>query len=262
VAPTLLDLCAVPKPASAKFDGTSLAEVLRGKSNALPDRMLVTQFSRMNDSIPKKGDAAVLWQRWRLVADRELYDLATDPAQERNVIAQSPDVAARMRAHYERWWAELAPRVNEFGAIHVGSEHENPSLLTPCDWRDVFFDQQAQVRKQKKNGAWTVFVERDGEYEISLRRWPIEADAPITAAMPEFHGVDGVFGAGNALPVARAELKIGDVQQMKSVAGNDKAVTFKLDLKRGRTEVQTWFRDAAGQEIAGAYYVYVRRLNR
>ena len=261
IVPTLLDLCAVPKPAAAKFDGVSLADVLRGKSNALPDRMLVAQFSRMNDSVPKKGDAAVLWQKWRLVAGQELYDVAADPAQERNVIAQFPDVAARMRAHYERWWAEVAPRVNEFSAIHVGSEHENPTLLTPCDWRDVFFDQQAQVRKQKKNGVWTVFVKHDGEYEISLRRWPIEADAPISAAMPAFRGVDGVFGAGEALPIARAELKIGDVRQAKAVAGEDKSVTFQLRLTQGRTDLQTWFRDAAGQEIAGAYYVYVRRLN-
>jgi hypothetical protein len=116
------------------------------------------------------------------------------------------------------------------------------------------------VRKQKKNGAWTLFVERDGDYEISLRRWPIEADAPISAAMPAFRGVDGVFGAGEALPVARAELKIGDVRQAKTVAGEDKSVTFKLRLTQGQTDLQTWFRDAAGQEIAGAYYVYVRRL--
>ncbi len=260
VLPTLLDLCGVPKPAAATFDGTSLAGLLRGAERTLPDRKLVIQFSRPNDSRPKKGDGAVLWKRWRLVDDQELYDLATDPAQARNVIAQFPEVTAALREHYARWWAGVAPRVNEISPIHIGSEAENPSLLTPCEWIDVHFDQQRQVRLAKKNGAWAVFVERDGAYEFSLRRWPVEADAPLTAAMPAYQGVDGAYVAGDAFPIASAELKVGDQSQKKPVAREAKAANFKVALKQGRTALQTWFRDAAGQEIAGAYYVYVHAV--
>jgi hypothetical protein len=222
--------------------------------------MVVTQFSRMNDPRPKSGDATVMWKKWRLVSDKELYDLAADPAQERNVLAQQPEVAAKMRAHYAQWWAGVEPRVHEFSPIHVGSEKENPTMLTPCDWMDVFLDQQGQIRKEKKNGPWALFVERDGNYEISLRRWPVEADAAITAALPAYKGVDGSTQPGDAFPVAKADLKIGDVQKSKAVGSEDKAATFTVSLKRGRTEAQTWFRDAEGREIAGAYYVYVRRL--
>jgi arylsulfatase len=260
VLPTLLDLCGVPKPSAAKFDGASLASILRGESDAPPDRMVVIQFSRMNDSKPKRGEGAVLWQRWRLINEQELYDLTTDPAQSRNVIAQHPDTAAKMREHYARWWAGVEPRVNEISPVHVGSAQENPTKLSPCEWVDVFFDQQAQVRRQKKNGAWEVLVERDGEYEISLRRWPEEADAAITAPMPAYKGVDGTFPEGDALPVARAELKIGELREEKAVTADDKVVAFRLRLKSGRTGMQTWFRDAAGKEIAGAYYVSVRAL--
>ena len=60
--------------------------------------------------------------------------------------------------------------------------------------------------------------------------------------------------------IGHAELKIGEAQKSKPVAAADKAATFTVSLKRGRTEAQTWFRDATGAEIAGAYYVYVRRL--
>src|SRR5262245_21262140 len=79
--PTLLDLCGADRPEKAAFDGVSLAKALRGEGEPPADRMVVTQFSRMNAPAPKKGDACVLWKRWRLVADKELYDLATDPAQ-------------------------------------------------------------------------------------------------------------------------------------------------------------------------------------
>jgi hypothetical protein len=43
-----------------------------------------------------------MWRRWRLIEDRELYDLASDPGQEHNVIAAHGDIAARMRAPC--WW--------------------------------------------------------------------------------------------------------------------------------------------------------------
>jgi len=260
VLPTLLELCGVAKPAAASFDGTSLAGLLRDPAATLPDRKLTIQFSRMNDSRPKPGDAVVLWKRWRLVADHELYDLATDPAQERNVIAQFPEVAAALRAHYATWWAGVEPRLLEISPIHLGSSRANPVQLSPCDWVDVFFDQQNQVRRTKKNGAWSLFVEHAGDYEISLRRWPLEADAPIAAAMPAFQGVDGGFAAGDAFPVANAELKIGDQHRQQPVTSADKAVTFNVTLPIGPINLQTWFRDSAGQEIAGAYYVYVRAL--
>jgi arylsulfatase len=212
ILPTLMDLCGLKKPRAAKFDGISLAKLLRGKTDTLPDRMLVAQFSRMNHPQPWKGDAAVLWKKWRLVSDKELYDIATDPGQQHNVIDQFSDVATKMRKHYERWWNEVAPRVNKFSAIHIGSQAENPSMLTPCEWQDVFLDQQAQVRRAEKNGVWKLFVERDGEYEFRLRRWPIEADLAITESAPEYKCVDGVYRDGVALPIARAGLKISGSQ--------------------------------------------------
>jgi arylsulfatase len=259
VLPTLIDLCDFKKP-KAKFDGISLAKLLRGKTDALPDRMLVAQYSRMNPPQPKQGDAAVMWNKWRLVAGTELYDLASDPGQQRNVFDQFPKVVQKMQQHYTRWWKAVEPRVNEFSAIPIGHERENPVLLTPCDWRDVFMDQQWQIRRQKKNGAWTVFVECDGEYTFSLRRWPVEAGLAISEGAPEHRGVDGVFPAGEALPIARAELKISDAHQSKTVSGRDQEARFTVPLKRGRAELQTWFRDSDGNEICGAYYVYVHAL--
>jgi arylsulfatase len=258
--PTLIDLCGLKAPAGAQFDGTSLAGLLRGERDRLPDRKLVIQFSRMNAPEPQTGDAAVLYRRWRLVQGKELYDLAADPAQTTNVIDRHPDVAAAMRAHYERWWAGVGPGVNDFGAITIGADAENPCQLSPADWQDVFLDQGAQVRRGlARNGPWNVVVDRAGEYEITLRRWAAEADAPIAAGLPPAPHADGVFPAGEALPITRARLKVADFDQGREVAPGDKAVTFTTRLQAGRTRLQTWFSDAQGREVCGAYYVYVRR---
>lgn len=258
--PTLVDLCHLKKPARTHFDGTSLAGLLRGQWKHLPNRMLVVQFSRMNAPRPKKGDAAVLWKRWRLVADKELYDLSTDPGQRKDIAKEHPKILAKMRAHYNKWWAGIEPKVNQFSDIIIGSPKENPSMLSPADWQDVFLDQSRQVRLGlKRSGAWGIEVAQDGDYEISLRRWPKEAAKPLRAKLPPYKAVDGTYPAGKALPIAKARLKIGKIDKSKVVEGDAQQVVFRVHLTKGRTHLQTWFYDEDGEELCGAYYVYVRR---
>jgi len=258
--PTLLDLCGLGVPKGATFDGVSLAGLLRGRVERLPDRMLVVQFSRLGAPRPARGDAAVLWQRWRLVGDKELYDLRSDFGQTKDVAGEHPEIVARMCAHYEAWWSRIEPRVNDLERITVGSDRENPTTLSPCDWQDVFIDQASQVRAgEAKNGPWGLIVDRDGEYEISLRRWPAEADAAIADGVPLYKAVDGQFPAGKALPIAKARLKVGTFEDSREVAGGVKAVTFTTSLQAGPVELRTAFLDADGKELCGAYYVTVRR---
>ena len=133
-------------------------------------------------------------------------------------------------------------------------------MLSPADWRDVFFDQVRQVRRgTRRNGVWGVEVARAGFYEISLRRWPIEASLPIRAAAPEFRAVDGTFPAGVALPIAGARLEVGDLSETKAVTEDVQEITFRVRLDAGETRLRTSFTDANGDEICGAYYVYAIR---
>ncbi len=258
--PTLIGLCALKTPAGAAFDGVSLAKLLRGETDRLPDRMLVVQFSRMDEPRPKKGDAAVLWRRWRLIEDRELFDLGADPEQKTDVASRYPEIVARMRAQYEAWWTRVEPRLDEFGRIVVGSDAEKPTMLSPCEWQDIFLDQSRQVREGlARNGVWNIEVEREGEYEFSLRRWPIEADASIAAGLPPLKVTDGEYPAGKALPIAKARLQVADIDESRPVSKDDKAATFTARLPKGPARLQTWFYDAEGKELCGAYYVYVRR---
>jgi len=99
------------------------------------------------------------------------------------------------------------------------------------------------------NGFWAVDVERAGTYEFELRRWPREADAPITGTVP----------GGTAIHATQARVTIGDEDITQPIPADAKGVTFSLELKAGHTHLQTWFTDDAG-ESRGAYYVYVRRV--
>jgi hypothetical protein len=72
--------------------------------------------------------------------------------------------------------------------------------------------------------------------------------------------VRGGLPTGKALPIARARLKIGAVDDTKPVTAQDKAITFSVRLKAGaKLPLQTWFYDADGKELCGAYFAYVRR---
>jgi len=255
--PTLVDLCGLAPPPSAKFDGASLAGLLRGRAEALHDRMLVVQYGQR----PVKWDSAVMWKKWRLVKGEELYDLGRDPAQAENAAARNPDVLRRMRDHYEAWWAGVEPRLDDFSPVSIGADQENPVTLTAADWANVYCDNMQNLRAGvDRNGPWHLLVEKDGTYEISLRRWPAEADAPIAGGVPAFQAVDGGLPAGKALPVAKARLRIGEVDESREVGPADKAVSFTVPLKAGtRTTMQTWFLDAAGRELCGAYFAAVLR---
>ena len=44
------------------------------------------------------------------------------------------------------------------------------------------------------------------------------------------------------------------------MAAGDKEATFTVRLKAGqKLPLQTWFLDAGGKELCGAYFAYVRR---
>ncbi|MCA8954366.1 MAG: arylsulfatase [Planctomycetes bacterium] len=270
VLPTLLELCAVEPPGDLAIDGTSLAPLLRGDAATFPDRTLVVHYSRMpfdvkrraatGPSIPTRDGAAVMWRHWRMLEDEALYDLEVDPAQQHDVAAQHPEVAERMRRQLYEWWESVAPRLNEPSRVVIGSEFENPSRLTACEWFDVFVDQQRQVRvADPKFGAWQLEVAGAGDYEIELRRWPRDVDLPIGQGMPATAVTDGTFVAGRSLPVAGARLRVGAHEATVDVAADAVAATFRVHLEAGPVELQTWFLDGDGAELTGAYYVYVTR---
>lgn len=270
--PTVLELCGIESKTS--FSGQSLVPVLRGESTVTDDRMLIINYSRMPNfvnyptpfaqSIMKRNHAAVLWRRWRLLEDRELYDLESDPKQHKNVFDQHPDVVKQMRAELYRWWDEVGPEANIPQRVVIGDDRENPTRLTGCEWLDVFIDQQRQIRAgEQKSGYWLLDVARDGEYEFELRRWPRDADFPIAQAAPN--------GEGKALPITSASFFLSEYHHLsiaekkpygfegltKTVAKDDKFVRFNVSLKKGPIALHTWFRGK--DTILSAYYVYVTR---
>ena len=263
--PTLVDLCGLRIEPGVEFDGVSLAGVARGTEATLPERMAVVQYGHPNEQ-PEFGRsgkyvAAVLWGRWRLVGGGELYDIAADPGQAHDVAAQHPEVVARMRDHYEAWWAGVDGNLDTYQPLTVGGAEENPMRLCSADWAWAYADNQRNIRAPATgSGTWHVHAARAGTYSFTLRRWPQESGLGIAAPAPPLEGVDGGWPAGNPLPVASAWLRAGTAEETLPVADGATEVTFRMPLQRGPAQIRSWWRDAAGNHLAGAFYLTAERL--
>ena len=271
--PTILDLCGVDVPAERSFHGESLAPLLRAETDGhWRDRVLVTDSQRVTNPIKWK-QSAVMKDAWRLVNGRELYDLASDPAQERDIAADNPEQVAELRGEYEKWWDVVSRQFDVDVPIPLGAEGGEETHFTTHDWRnetcDCAWNQGAIRRGHQANGYWEVLVERPGVYEFELRRWPEEAGHAIAAGIDgddiewDREGVDEnahhYYTGGEALPIRRACLKItGRPMLDKEIAPEDAGAVFEVELDAGPARLQTWFSDGSHFNI-GAYYVYVRR---
>jgi len=249
--PTVADLCRLETPSSMVTDGVSLAGLLREKERNVGDRMLVVRYGPDGRA---KWECTVMWDKWRLVKGEQLYDLSTDPHQDKNVAAQHPDVVAAMRKHYEQWWAKAYPLFEQKRYIHVGSEKANPVMLYSCDWHGSYADNFGNLAAGNQIGSWDVAVEREGQYRITLSRWHPAADCPLDASL------EGPLGKGRAVPIAKARVKVGDADLSRPTVSGQKQVSFTLGLKAGKTQLSTWFYDKDGKPLCSAYYTRVERL--
>lgn len=258
-----------------KMDGVNLLPLMNGEVDKLKDRMLVVNFTKTpgrvnfpdedipdNWAKPFKERGAVLWKKWRYLNDKTLYDVSKDPHEDTDIAIQYPEVVAKMSAHLDTWWNDVKDDANKIHRVTIGSPKENPIMLSACDWYNIFVDQQKQVRKgDKKSGYWHVEVDQPGTYEFEMRRWPVESGYGLNDAISETQVTDGILPAGIAFPIAAARIIVGEEEQSAKVYPNDKSARFTFELAAGKTSIITYFDDAEGQRIVGAYYLYVNRID-
>ncbi|MHC4993487.1 MAG: arylsulfatase [Planctomycetota bacterium] len=275
VLPTLIDLCDLTPPSEVDFDGRSFKRQLIDPGAALPERTLFVETQRTYE--PQKWVRAVaMTNRWRLVDNKELYDVTSDPAQESNVIDSYPEVVARLREAFEGYWKRVTPGDRDRVRPVVGRPEDPEVYLHASDWYlpSVPWSHRATSSGAPQNGAWLIKTASAGRYRFEVRRWPKEVDAPI-AGVPKLNKqVDAWDASGSkpyliytgeqnpfkALPVASIRLTVGDWTAEREVGADVGRVVFDVPLDRAGYEVQAEMLDGRGQVIAGAYYVYCRKL--
>ena len=108
IAPTIADLLGIP---AAPSDGASLRPLLEGAARRdVPVSLAESWYPRLHFGWSELMSARV--GEWKYIAapKPELYDLRTDPAEQKNLIGERAAVAARLAAEVERLKTTRASR--------------------------------------------------------------------------------------------------------------------------------------------------------
>jgi hypothetical protein len=246
ILPTFIELCGLEAP-EIDYDGTSIKELLYSENPNWSERTLVVESQRVVDPI-KWRKSAVMTDRWRLVNGEELFHLDDDPKQASDIASQHPEVYKKLRAEYDKFWDDVSQEHDLTSYMVIGSDKSPIVSLSSHDW---LIDKlppwnqghiiQGAVAEES---FWAIEVERSGVYEISLRRWPVEADKGIN---------DGTYG--KAFNYKQARMSIGDVEETMDIPEGAKEVTFRVSLEKGITKLAPVF---IGPDLtATPYYAYV-----
>jgi arylsulfatase A-like enzyme len=128
--PTLLELAERPVPAG--LDGASFAGLLTGRGPA-PRRNLFWHFPHYTNQ-GSRPSGAMRDENWMLVEfydddTVELYDLAADVKETRNLAASQPERVAKMRASLAAWRK----------AVDAQGNRPNPDF-DPAKFRELYID--------------------------------------------------------------------------------------------------------------------------
>ncbi|MCK0159145.1 arylsulfatase [Allomuricauda sp. F6463D] len=246
ILPTLVDLCGLKAP-ETEYDGSSIRELLYSEASEWPKRSLVVESQRVVDPI-KWRKSVVMYDRWRLVNGEELFQLDKDPKQSIDIAEENPEVFEQLRGEYNKFWDDVSREHDLTSYMVIGSDRSPIVSLSSHDWlidRLPPWNQGHIINGEvAEESFWAIEVEYEGTYEISLRRWPVEADKGIN---------DGTYG--KAFNYKKALMRIGDFDKTVDIPEGAKEVTFKVDLKKGVTKLSPMF---IGPDLtATPYYAYV-----
>ncbi len=246
ILPTFIELCGLEAP-EINYDGSSISELLYSENPDWSERTLVVESQRVVDPI-KWRKSAVMNDRWRLVNGKELFELEKDPRQGSDISNQHPDIYEQMRGEYEKFWNDVSREHVLTSYMVIGSDQSPIVSLSSHDWlidKLPPWNQGHIVQGEvAEESYWAIEVERSGDFEFSLRRWPVEADKGIN---------DGTYG--KAFNYKQARMRIGDFNETKDIPEGAKEITFKVSLEKGIYQLSPVF---IGPELtATPYYAYV-----
>ncbi len=195
--PTILDLCGIESQEvdNRKLSGISLKGLLTGEQSKLDDRYLFTHRSN-SDRVLAPNNGVIYNDTHKLITleggKRELYNKITDPAEQHELSAEQPELAATMIAAYDAWFAE-ATREYERSisrTAHIGildEPIELPSHEALMSGRTRYYTNDHgwagdwMVDMAPEDSIfWDVIVDSEAEYQITLQYSSTEQPHSVT----------------------------------------------------------------------------------
>ena len=152
--------------------------------------------------------------RWRLIDGKELYDIGRSCSRRRcrqKISRHCKKTSKRIL----RFWKEVSKEHGITSHIVIGNEQAPLVSLSSHDWLvDALppWNQIHVVKEKKRTSHIGLEIEQAGDYEISLRRWPVEADKAIN---------DGMYGKAFSY---HSKITDRDIEQVAVIPAGAKEV--------------------------------------
>ena len=126
--PTFAALAGASLPEKMQpLDGRSLIPLLEDPDASWEDRSLFVHCGRWKAGQHEKDKylkCAVRTEQWRFVNNAQLYHVAKDPSETKDVAAAHPEVVETLRKAYDTWWESAVPLMVNEGLDRVRPEEQ------------------------------------------------------------------------------------------------------------------------------------------
>lgn len=268
VFPTLVDLCGLKFVPIKPLDGTSLKPLLEGKENNWKPRTLITDSQREQNLVEWRK-SSVMDDTWHLINGKELFNVNKDPKQTNDLAPSNPEVVARLRVSYEKWWQSIVDEgVNErYAYIQVGTPYENPTRISAHDMHTGFWGftwhQYGALEAAPGSGIFKIDFTTAGNYKISLCRYPRESGLAFNEVVPGVKPtleVNGPMPPSNNVDMQKAVLYVADYEGIsKKIMPGDKEETFDVYMQKGKYDLEARLYDELNR-VYPAYYLYIEKI--
>lgn len=173
ILPTLLDICGLASEIPEGIDGSSMLPVLKGDDDVFKQRYLYWQWARGYPEL--YANIAIRLGNYKLVGhaessasigEFELYNLAEDPFETTNLVAEEKEKALSLKKQLDAWHHQIVmvegnPKTQ--GAV-INPAFENPVVLNRNDAKGT----PEQWTRDGVYSYWDVEFEEEGAYDITF----------------------------------------------------------------------------------------------
>jgi len=154
----------------------------------------------------------------------ELYDLASDPLELKNLATEKPEVLASLRKDYDAWFDDVgSTRPDNYAPqrIIVGTKHEPLTTLTRQDWRHT----SGRPWQRNSRGHWLLNAPAKKTFDVKCRFNANPAEAAQVVLL-----VNGKPAAKNLIPPQTA------ATEFPTVALPNGDFRVEVVIKEGKAE--------------------------
>ncbi|WP_299668855.1 hypothetical protein [uncultured Polaribacter sp.] len=154
----------------------------------------------------------------------------------------------------------------KYSYIKVGSPHENPSRISAHDMLTGKFGhvwhQYGATSGSAATGRWKIEFVEDGDYKISLRRFPRESGLAINATFPEqtkIPELDRIMPASVKSDFQEAYIYVAGLVKSDKIKEGQDEVSFTSRIPAGKYDMEAQLIDE-NDVVHPAYYVYIEKI--